>query len=290
MLKKILKSILPTILVNKIRDYRKQKRFTERFSYNQGKSFFKEITTFGITFKILINPFFNSGVDEAIYKTGNWEPEIGEQLKKYLPLGGVFLDVGANIGYHSLFVATLLGEKVQVYSFEPQQSIYGQFLDSINKNNLKNIKVFNVALSDHPGDETLYIREENSGGSTLLSLPEMESFHVDSTMKVKLVTLDSYINEWDRVDLIKIDVEGYEYEVFKGGERIIDTYRPVIIMEFSPVFYTQDYEKKPEELVQFLTKKGYIFFNMQGEKLNLNDWLLKENNKNSQIDIICKHG
>lgn len=289
MLKQIIKSILPVALVNKIKEHRKQKRFAKRFSYNQGQSFFKEITALGVTFNISINPFLNSGVDEAIYETGVWESEIGEQLKNYLSAGGVFLDIGANIGYHSLFASTLLGEKGHVYSFEPQHSVYKQFLDSVNKNNLKNITVFNTALSDHQGDETLYIREENSGGSTLLSLPEMESFHVDSTVKVKLVTLDSYMKEWDRVDVIKIDVEGYEYEVFKGGEKLIDMYHPIIIMEFSPVFYIQDYEKKPEELVQFLTSKGYMFFDMLEQKIDLSEWLQSENNKHSQIDIICKH-
>lgn len=289
MLKKFIKSLLPLIVVATIRKYRKKKRFAKRYSYNSGKSFFKEVDTFGVPFGISINPFLNSGVDEVIQEAGVWEPEIGTQIKKYLSGGGVFLDIGANIGYHSLFAARLLGEKGKVYSFEPQSAIYEQFLESVEKNSLTNVTVYNIALSDHLGNETLYIREENSGGSTLLSLPQMESFHVEYQVSVSLATLDSYLKTFETVTLIKIDVEGYEYEVFKGGEELIDTYHPTIIMEFSPVFYVQDYEKKPKELIQFLSNKGYIFHDVNEKEINLYEWLAKDNNKNSQIDIVCKY-
>ena len=289
MLKKIIKKFLPSMIVSAIREQRKKKRFAKRFSYNNGKSYLKEINTLGTTFSIIINPFRNSGVDEVIYETGVWEPEIGRQIKKYLSNGGVFIDIGANIGYHSLFVAKLLGEKIRVHSFEPQHEIYEQFLESIQKNELMNITVYNKALSDHQGDETLYIREENSGGSTLIPVSQMEDFQIESCLNVSLVTLDSFKEIFDEVTLIKIDVEGYEYEVFKGGEKLLDTYHPVIIMEFSPVFYVQDYDKKPEELMQFLTGKGYNFFDMQEKEINLYEWLSKDNNRNSQIDIICKY-
>ena len=64
---------------------------------------------------------------------------------------------------------------------------------------------------------------------------------------------------FSRVDVIKIDVEGYEYEVFKGGEKILEKYHPVIFMEFSPVFYIQDYREKAQEFVVLLKNKGYQF-------------------------------
>ena len=79
----------------------------------------------------------------------------------------------------------------RVYSFEPQASVHEQLLKSIKKNKLVNISVFNTALSDHHGEETLYVREEKCGGSTLLSLPKMESFRVDSSMRVSINTLNS---------------------------------------------------------------------------------------------------
>lgn len=285
----VIKELLPDWVVNKVREYRKRQRFLKRFSYNKGKSFFKKIEVEGVTFDICLNPFLNSGVDDVIADTGFWEPSLSHNLKKNLSGDGVFVDIGANIGYHSLFAAKLLANGGRVYSFEPQLSVYKQLLQSIRKNRLSNISVFNTALSDHEGEETLYVREENVGGSTLLTLPEMESFHVDSKMRVPLTALDSYIKIFPRVDAIKIDVEGYEYEVFKGSEKILDSYHPIIFMEFSPVFYVQDYATKPQELVIFLQSKGYNFFTMDDKKIDLLSWIKEDNNVNSQIDIICRH-
>lgn len=289
MLKNFLKKILPTVIVSSIRNYRKKNRFAKRFSYNEGKSFFKTIHTEGITFDILIDPFLNSGVDETIAETGIWEQKIAKQIKNILPKDGVFIDIGANIGYHSLLASKILSGGGHIYSFEPQHSIYLQLLKSVEKNNLKNITVYNTALSDRVGSETLYIREENSGGSTLLSLPVMESFQVGSRVSVELATLDSFLENFPSVDLIKIDVEGYEYEVFRGAQKLLEKYHPTIIMEFSPVFYVQDYTEKSGNLVNFLSNKGYRFFDMDDKEIDLNNWLKELENSNSQIDIICKY-
>lgn len=285
----IIKKLLPAWLVNRVREYRKKQRFLKRFSYNNGKQFFKGIEVEGVSFDICLNPFLNSGVDDVIADTGFWETPLSRNLKKYLSTDKVFVDIGANIGYHSLFASRLLMNGGSVYSFEPQLSVYEQLLQSIKKNKLSNIFAFNTALSDHKGEETLYVREENIGGSTLLTLSEMESFHVDSSMKVSLMTLDSYMEIFPRVDVVKIDVEGYEYEVFKGSEKILDQYHPIIFMEFSPVFYVQDYATKPQELVIFLQNKGYRFFTMDDKEIELLSWLKRDNNINSQIDIICKN-
>lgn len=283
------KKIIPKEVVEIIREYRKKRRFAKRFSFNKGRPFFKNIEVEGISFSILINPFLNSGVDEIIAETGVWEQKLSQNIKKFLPRDGVFLDIGANIGYHSLFAAKLLVDGGRVYSFEPQASVHEQLLKSIKKNKLVNISVFNTALSDHHGEETLYVREENVGGSTLLSLPKMESFRVDSSMRVSINTLDSYLNMFSRVDVIKIDVEGYEYEVFKGGEKILEKYHPVIFMEFSPVFYIQDYREKAQEFVVLLKNKGYTFFTLDQNEIDLISWVKEGDNINTQIDLICKY-
>ena len=284
----LVKKLLPNSVINIIRVHRKKKRLSKRYLFNNGESFFKKITTQGVTFDILIDPFLNSGVDEGIAVNGEWEPKLSRNLKRVLGQGGFFLDVGANIGYHSLFVSKLIGDKGHVYSFEPQKNICEQFLKSIVHNNLTNVTVFNNALSDHGGTEVLHVREENVGGSTLLSLPEMESFHTSESMNVTLKTLDSYLDMVTRVDVIKIDVEGYEFEVFKGGEKLIEKYHPTIFMEFSPVFYVRDYANKPEDLIIFLKEKGYSFYDLDGKVIDLFSWLERGDNRNSQIDIVCK--
>lgn len=289
MMQTLLKKILPKKIVEAVRTRRKEKRFAKRFSYNNGKPFSKTITTEGITFDIILNPYLHSGVDEVIADEGVWEKAISHKIKSILNDGGVFIDIGANIGYHSLFAAAVMGTKGKVYSFEPQKSVREQFEESVRKNSFTTIETYSEALSDHVGDETLHIREENSGGSTLLTLPDMESFHIESVHEVKLATLDSFISVFESVDLIKIDVEGYEFEVFKGGKSLLEKYHPTIIMEYSPVFYTQDYSSKAEELIEFLENIGYVFYTLEDQALNLREWLRDGENKNSQIDILCKY-
>lgn len=291
-LRRIVEKVLPTSLASKVilagSRYKKNKREKTRFSYGQGKSFIKKISSLGVNFSIVLDPVKNAGVDEEIAKHGFWEKELGSQFIKNIQEGSTFLDIGANIGYHSLFVAALLKGTGKVYSFEPLSHLCKQLHESIELNNFQNIEICNFGLAEKDGEHILHIRDENTGGSSLLDLPEMEKFKVKETEKVILKNLDAFLGGASKVDVIKIDVEGYEYEALKGAEGVLKNSHPVIFMEFSPVFYIQENSEKPQKLISFLKDLGYSFFRLEGESISLESWIQEDDNIHSQIDIMCR--
>lgn len=292
LVKTIIENIFPKAISGKIissvRKYKKEKRERKRLSYGGGKPFVRNINTLGVSFKIVLDTTKNCYVDESIAEHGYWEMGLSRGFLEHIKKGGVFLDIGANIGYHSLFVASLLKESGRVYSFEPISHLCSQLQASIALNNFTNIEVCNFGLAESEGEATIHMRDENIGGSTLLSFPKIEKFDVKETEKVSLKKLDSFLGEHAKVDVIKIDVEGYELEALRGAVNILKSNHPVIFMEFSPVIYFQDYANKPLDLVDFLRGLGYSFFSLDEEPLDIEEWLKKGNNMHTQIDILCR--
>jgi len=145
------KEILPEVLVEYVRALRKKRRIQSRFEINQGKDVLVDIKIAEKSFSIYINPYLNGGVDDGIYRSGEWEPEISNLIRKYLSPGDTFIDIGANIGYHTLHAATLVGDSGKVVAFEPLPRLSEQMTRSIKENNFSNITVFDLALSDKIG-------------------------------------------------------------------------------------------------------------------------------------------
>lgn len=261
-------------------------RNEKRASYNNGLPFIKEIDVLGVPFKIVLDPVKNGLVDEEIAERGCWEKELSELYIRYIPHGGTFVDIGANIGYHSLFVAALLKNSGRVYSFEPIPRLCDQLTESIRLNAFSNIQVFNFGLAEKDGEAVINLADENTGGSSLLTISHVDK--VQATEKIILKKLDLFLDKNVKIDAIKIDVEGYEFEALKGAEEILRENRPIIFMEFSPMFYIQESNEKPYALISFLENLGYSFFTIKDTSIDLREWLKEVYNINTQIEVVCK--
>ena len=282
---KFLRSFLPVRLVNLIRHYRRRRRLAKRFAINAGEDFLQKISIEGRLFSIYINPFLNGGVDDDIYTTGVWEPEITSLFEKYLSEGAVFLDIGANIGYHSLYAATVVGKQGKVVSFEPLPRLYNQMKKSVKENSFTNIVVHNVALSDEVGTGTLSLVDENVGASSLQFVSGQRS--VSESVTVTLERLDSYSAEFDRLDMVKIDIEGSEYEALKGAESLLRQHKPVIVLEFSPQVYENSYVGKSSDLFHFIKNLGYTMCVIGNEGLDIETMLKNSNLVDLHANILC---
>ncbi len=281
-----LKKLLPQAWVKWIQAYRRSRRDAKRQTMGSGQSFSKLINTPGSSFFIYVDPLKNGGVDETIAQTGIWEPHVTRVFSTLLKSGGVMVDIGANIGFHSLFAASL-SPAVSVYAFEPNGDVADQFTESIKKNSLSNIYLYRVGLSDTETERTLYVRDENTGGATLTETVAEIDFRVHHTMVVSLRKLDLELAEVERVDVIKIDVEGHEYEALKGASQLLETWHPTIIMEFSPAFYEADYSGKSLNFITYLRNYGYEFYTTESLQLiDLEQWIIEKDLGVSQIDIV----
>lgn len=284
-LREFLKRILPSRLVVAIKDRRKKERQQKRYAINEGKDFLHPVVVRGHSFSLYLNPYLNGGVDEVIYESGTWEPEITELIEKYLPLGGTFVDIGANIGFHSLFAAGVAGPAGVVVAFEPLPRLQEQTRRSIAQNKFTKVRIEPVALGVASGTALLSLVEENVGASSLQNVAADRA--VRDSVSVLVRTLDSYQDTFSRLDLVKIDIEGSEFEALRGGEVLLRNYKPVIILEFSPHVYEKDYEGKSLALYEYLVGLGYTVTDIENQVTDVGASLRSGNLAPLHTNLLC---
>lgn len=158
-------------------------------------------------------------------------PDYEKSIRKLFDLKeGIFIDVGANLGKYTLFMAKKLGKNGTVISIEPECHTVDILKRNVEINNLKNVFVVGKACSSKNGKSTLYLEGTKYSGG-LHSLKKYEH-HVNKTT-IDTETLDSIVSRLKvkRVDLMKIDVEGSELDVLLGADKILKEYHPRIICE-----------------------------------------------------------
>lgn len=166
---------------------------------------------------------------------GNYEPEVCLAIRKFLPRGGTFVDVGANMGYVSAVALDALGTEGVVHAFEPFSEMADR-LDLLASLNPKHhIEVHRFALGETDSVAQLSIPGDNIGSMTLV--PDLlDEDRVVKVTKVRMKAFDRYAAEigLEDIDMIKIDCEGYELGVLRGMKETIQRYRPAIICEITP--------------------------------------------------------
>lgn len=175
-------------------------------------------------------------IGRSLYAYGEWS---GDECEKLVSLAnGLCIDVGANIGFMSMALAT----KYNVVAFEPQSELF----DLLDENVPENVRVYNVALGSKNGIAHMpKIRYGDKGNYGGVGIVKNSGF---GTVPVEMRTLDSF--GFSDVGLIKIDVEGYELEVLKGAVETINKYSPVLYVE-------DDREDKRASLRAFIRDLGY---------------------------------
>ncbi len=153
---------------------------------------------------------------------GSYELQKQEIVARHVQLGDVFYDIGANVGFYSLLAARLVGEMGHVYSFEPLPQNVAFIHRHIALNHLRNITVYEFALANHQGIAHFQRGDRDSMGK-LADSGEIE---------VQVSSLD-YLIDKERLrapSVLKIDVEGAEYEVLKGASQLLIRDRPLIFL------------------------------------------------------------
>lgn len=149
----------------------------------------------------------------------------------FAPPDSVAVDVGANLGMHTLVLADCVSRGV-VFSFEPRRSVYGKLIGNVSENGITNVIVSDKALGDSVGVSLLHV-DENDFNIGKARLGER------GNQAVEVTTLDDVLKDSaSTVSLVKIDTEGYELQVIRGATRVLAEHRPVVISEFSPSTYS----------------------------------------------------
>lgn len=169
-----------------------------------------------------------------------------KNIRKFFDLKeGVFIDIGANLGKYTIMMASRLKRLGSVVSIEPEPHTIELLKQNVKLNKLKNVFVIGKACSSKNGKEILYLEGTTYSGG-LHSLKK-DCNHVNQ-MKIDVEKLDSIISRLKikRVDLIKIDTEGTEFDVLSGAQKILKDFHPKIICECAKI----ESEKKVRDLLK----------------------------------------
>lgn len=197
--------------------------------------------------QILFDP--STVIGGLVLSFGEFEKKEMELCKEYISEASIVLDVGANIGLHSIYFSDL-AKRGSVLAFEPSLATFALLLDNVA--NIPNIVPINMAVSD-TGQIADFHHMSDNAYSGLVDTKRKE---VISIIKVPCMKVDDVVSGLglDRVDFVKIDVEGLEFEVLKGMVDVILKYKPVIFCE---IYQGKHSNQKPDETVKFLIGKGY---------------------------------
>lgn len=189
-----------------------------------------------------------------------YEEEYLYLFKKFLNINKIkintFIDVGANIGNHSVFFSNICK---YIHSFEPSSKAFE--LLRINTR-FENIKIHKLGLSDVNGRALLKESMYNLGGSNIIKSNKKQNYLTENIKINKLDNL-SFLKSKE-IDLVKIDTEGHELKVLKGSIKIIKKNLPIILLEQN----ISDIKNGKSKSLLFLNKYGYTFYELDAELYN----------------------
>ena len=173
--------------------------------------------------------------DNNLYFLGTYEAGTIDFIKNRLQTGHTFIDVGAHYGLMSFVASRVVGKEGRIVAVEPIRKTYKNLITNIKLNKFLNIKSLNIALGEKNGTVKIYTHKVNDMKSSI-SPRKTELNNYLTSQEVKLKTIDSIVDEMkiNKVNMLKIDVEGYEMNVIKGATHTIHRDKPDLIIEYSP--------------------------------------------------------
>lgn len=208
-------------------------------------------------------------VDPASYQglrlleTDVYEPEMLETLARYLRPGDTFVDVGANEGYFSVVASRRVGAGGRVVAIEPQGRLQSVLRRNFELNAATNITLVSAAVSDHRGEAQLHLTPGLNNSASSLMQPTKYPL---ARERVPTATLAEIFNQAGvtRCRLMKIDVEGWEYEAVLGSRELFAAARvDAIALELHP-HLLQARGLDENRITEFLTQCGYVAAGSEG--------------------------
>jgi len=202
--------------------------------------------------RILIRNPRHSLIGREVLLNGIWEPEVTNFICPKLSHGMTVIDVGADIGYYTLLFARRVGEQGRVIAFEPIPAARERLEDNVELNGYTNVTICDFALFSSKGQVILEGPLQLSRINPAKTKTENKDIHVETRV------FDECLLELEvqRIDLVKIDVEGAELEVLRGMEESLTKYHPNLLVEVHPK-HLSHFDYSPGDLLRFLDGRNY---------------------------------
>jgi len=184
-------------------------------------------------YRVLAHPKKGT-LTRSIIIRGRWEPAETRAFARFLRPGAFVIDAGANFGHYALLSANAVGEQGLVVAFEPDPATFALLASNAGLLSAANLVVEQAGLSDQTGSIALAVDARNPGGHSF-ARENVDTF--GHSVDVPVFRLDDFVVERGmnrRVDLVKIDVQGFEWKMICGAQETLKRDRPVVFCEVSP--------------------------------------------------------
>jgi len=223
-------------------------------------------TVDGISYELDLNEL----IDSEIFYNGCFEPDTTKAIDKLCEKGMTVLDIGANIGCHTFRFSKLVGSKGRVIAFEPTSFAFKKLERKLQLNNADNVVLEKIALSnENKTKQEISFRSswpldhKNRSGIHPVDHGQMELKDI-----VSFVRLDDFVkqNDLNKVDIIKLDVDGFEYRIVQGALNMLKMHQPIIIMELFSYTH-EEIGDSVFDLVTLLSDLGYSFYSIKDMRM-----------------------
>lgn len=196
----------------------------------------------------------------------SFEYQTLEWVVRNLKTDSVFVDVGANIGLFSI-VGSRFNENGKVLAFEPTAETFQTLRRNVELNKCQNAVLYQIALADRIMPVVMVNPKSSSYGDAFNRIKEARDIENEKT--IWTTTFDQFVdtNEIDRIDILKVDIEGAELLFFKGAEKSLKKWKPKIIFEANEA-HTQNFDYKIIDLLIYLHSLNYSL-----TQLNQEQWI-----------------
>jgi len=230
----------------------------DSWQYREGEvlicSSFRDVRVF-----FYCNPRIN--VERKIIRDGLYGPHILKYMDALHAPHSIVIDVGANMGAYAIPLAKAFAD-IEVHAFEPNPFAVERLRKNLAMNGVGNVLLQQYAVGAQAGRMDLHaFTEEDLGLSSLISPPKEGSRNIP----VEVITLDDFYRVNQRsISLIKIDVQGFEFQVLQGGRNLIQQKRPYILLDHEDNLFSEPLgaEEAKQNLQNFFSQCGYIVFSM----------------------------
>lgn len=213
----------------------------------------------------VVVPSLSEPIGQELLAYGRYEEEVDLFLRTHLTSGSIFLDVGANIGLHSARASQIVGPNGRVIAVEASPRIYQRLRHTVEDNNLLNVETLNVAATDGSTESLPFwdAPPDHFGMGALVEQYGKEPVQVP-TRSIDNLLRDAHVS---RIDVMKVDVEGFESGVFQGARELLKSpHAPIVIFE------VLDWAERRAGLEvgssqRILQSYGYDLYEMNGRQL-----------------------
>ena len=209
---------------------------------------------------------FSFPIYQPLYTAFKWYTDRADRhlLAQHLSPGCVVVDAGANIGIYSQFLANCVKPGGVVHSFEPSPENFAHLRNALS--HVPNVQLNQLAVSDKTGESVLYVSDDLN--------VDHRAYPTDDPRRkriaIQTTRLDDYFPEGERVDLIKMDIQGFELHALRGATRVLDDNPGIkLLLEYWPYGLKQAHVSA-ESLITFLQARGFSLFRIG--KNGLSEW------------------